>query len=310
MTNTETFRTAEPQVYGGGLATSDVRHIHRRISWGAIFGGVVLVISVQVLLSLLGAGIGLNTVNVNAGTTPEGSSFGIGAGVWWIISSCLSLFFGGYAAAWLSGNEIKFDGMLNGLVTWGIATLVTVYLLSSAIGGIVGGGLSAVGSTASAVGGSVKEAAAPVVNSLGISPDVVQQQAKAYMAPTNPDPATMSPQDAQKDIAQNLVTYAQGGADAPASKARIIDVTAAQAKISKADATKKFDDAQVKTQQTIDAAKQKARDAADASASAASKTSFAAFVDLLLGAIAAALGGMTAIRRRALVATTDRQIVR
>ena len=289
-------------------APSFDHHVHRRISWSAIFGGVVLVIAVQMLLSLLGAGIGLNTVNVNAGSTPDASSFGIGAGLWWVISSCLALFAGGYAAAWLAGNEIKFDGVMHGLITWGIATLFTIYLLSSAIGGIVGGGLSAIGSTASAVGGSVKGAAAPLANAAGFSPDVVQQQTQAYLSPTNTDPATMSPQDAQKEVASNLATYAQGGADAPAAKQRIIAITAAQMKISQADAAKKFDDAQAKLQQTIDTTKQKARDAADASASAASKTAFAAFVDLLLGAIAAALGGTVAIQRR--VSATTTRVVR
>lgn len=57
-------------------------HIHRRISWGAILGEVILVVAVQLLLSLLGAGIGLDTANTNAGTTPDASSLGIGAGAW------------------------------------------------------------------------------------------------------------------------------------------------------------------------------------------------------------------------------------
>ena len=120
-------------------------HTHRRISWAAIFGGVILVVVVQLLLSTLGAGIGLGTVNVNAGTTPDASSLGIGADIWWVISSCIALFFGGYVAAWLAGIEIRFDGVLHGLVTWGIATLLTIYLLTSAIGGIIGGGFSALG---------------------------------------------------------------------------------------------------------------------------------------------------------------------
>jgi hypothetical protein len=32
-------------------------HIPRRISWAAIFGGVMLVVAIQLLLSMLGAGI-------------------------------------------------------------------------------------------------------------------------------------------------------------------------------------------------------------------------------------------------------------
>ena len=273
-------------------------HTHRRISWAAIFGAVVLVLSIQILLSLLGAGVGLGTVNVNAGSTPSASSFGIGAGLWWVLSSCIALFVGGYVAAWLAGNEIKFDGLLHGLVTWGISTIFTVYLLTTAIGGIIGGGFSAMSSAVSAAGGGIKSAAAPIASSVGISPDMVQQQAQAYLQPTNPDPATMSPQDAQKAVATDLVTYEQGGADAPAAKEQIIDITAAQMKISKADATKKFDDAQAKIQQTVADAKQKAADAADTASAGASKTSFGIFVDLLLGAVAAAAGGLIAIRRR------------
>jgi len=81
-------------------------HPHRRISWAAIFGGVILVMAVQLLLSMLGIGIGLGTVNVNAWTTPAASSLRMGAGLWWVVSSCLALFLGGYIAAWLAGIEI------------------------------------------------------------------------------------------------------------------------------------------------------------------------------------------------------------
>jgi hypothetical protein len=281
----------------GGTDLVETRHTHKRISWSALFGGVVLVVSIQLLLSLLGAAIGFSTVDVNAGSTPSASSFGTGAGLWWVASSCIALFVGGYAAAWLAGLEIRFDGLLHGLVTWGIATLLTVYLLTSAVGGIIGGGFSALGSLSSTLGSGIKSAAAPIAT--GISPDMVKQQAQAFLQPaTATDPAALSPQDAQKEVASNLVTYEKGGADAPAAKQRIVAITAAQLKISQADAEKKFDDAQAKITQAKNQAEQTAKAAADATASAASKTGFAVFVDLLLGAIFAAIGGAVAVSRR------------
>ena len=273
-------------------------HTHRRISWAAIFAGVVLTVVIQLMLSLLGAGIGLGTVNVSAGSTPDASSLGIGAGVWWVASSCIALFLGGYVAAWLAGVEIRFDGFLHGVIAWSIASLLTIYLLSSAVGSIIGGGFSALGSVTSAAGSSVKDAAQPIAQAAGVSPDMLQQQAQAYTQPTDTDPATMSPQDAQKEVARNLATYAHGGADAPAAKERIISIIAAQRHISHDDAAKQFDDAQAKLTQTKDQAVQTAKGAADSSAAAASKTSFAAFGDLLLGAIAAAIGGSLAVQRR------------
>ena len=277
---------------GGGA------HTHRRISWAAIFGGVILVVTVQLLLSMLGAGIGLGTVNVNAGSTPSASSFGISAGLWWVVSSVIALGFGGYVAAWLAGIELRWDGLLHGLITWGIATLLTIYLLSSAVGGIIGGGFSALGSVASAAGSGVKDAAQPLAQAAGVTPDMVQQQAQAYLKPADTDPATMTPQDAQKEVAANLVTYAKGGPDAAGAKTRIVAIVAAQQHISQDEAAKRFDDAQAKLKQEKDAAVQTAKNAADESASAASKTAFAGFGDLLLGAIAAALGGSLAVQRR------------
>lgn len=73
---------------------------------------------------------------------------------------------------------------------------------------------------------------------------------------------------------------------------------AAQMKISHEDAAKQFNDAQVKLQQAKDKAVQTAKNAADASASAASTISFAAFCMLLLGGIAAAVGGSFAVQPR------------
>jgi hypothetical protein len=273
-------------------------HTHRRISWAAIFGGVILVVTIQLLLGLLGAGIGLGTVNTNNGTTPDASSIGMGAGVWWIVSSIIALGFGGYVSAWLAGIEIKWDGVLHGLITWGIATLLTIYLLTSAVGSVIGGGFSAVGGAASAAGSGVKDAAQPLAQAAGVSPDMLQQQAQAYLQPTNPDPAAMSPQDAQKEVVTNLATYAKGGPDAAAAKERVVTIMAAQQHISHDEAAKRFDDTQAKLQQARDQATQTAKNAADASAAAASKTSFAAFGNLLLAAIAAAVGGSLAVQRR------------
>jgi hypothetical protein len=277
---------------GGGA------HIHRRISWAAIFAGVILVVVVQLLLSTLGVGVGFGTVNVNAGTSPDAGNLGLGAGVWWVISSCIALLFGGYAAAWLAGIEIRFDGVLHGLVTWGLATLLTVYLLTSAIGGIIGGGFSALGSVTSTAGSGISDMAKPLAQSAGITPDVLQSQAQAFLQPSDPDPATMSPQDAQKEVAKNLVTYGKGGADATAAKERVISIMAAQMKTSHDDAAKRFDDAQAKLQQTKDQAIQSAKNAADTTAAATSKTAFGTFAVSLLGAIAAAIGGSLAVQRR------------
>ena len=232
-------------------ATQPGSHTHRRISVGRDFrrrrhGPWPC----NCCSACSGAGIGLGNVDVGGGNAaPDANSFGIGAGVWWIVSSVVALLFGSFVSAWLAGIEIRWDGVLHGLITWGIASLLTIYLLTSAIGGIIGGGASALGGIASAAGSGIKSAAQPVANAAGITPDVLQQQVQAYLKPADADPATMTPQDAQKQIGSVLVTYAKGGAEAPAAHDRIVAIMAAQQHVSTEQASRQFDDAQAKLEQ-------------------------------------------------------------
>ena len=60
----------------------------------------------------------------------------------------------------------------------------------------------------------------------------------------------MNPQDAQKDNRDESCHLYRGGAEAPAAKERVINIMAAQMKISHDDAAKRFDDSQAKLKQT------------------------------------------------------------
>lgn len=276
---------------------------HRRVSWSAIFAGVVLVIAIEVLLSVLGAGVGLGFVSPNTGTTPDASSFGIGVGIWWLISTVIALVIGGYTAASLAGVPTRFDGVLHGLVIWGLALLLTVYLITTAVGGLIGGAVSviggtvsaagsAVGSTASAAGNGVKAVLPQIEQATGINPNVLQQQAEDILqSPTPQDPASMSRADSVKAIAQAFPDLLSGGDKTAAAKQRITAIVAAQAHISPQDAQKRVDDAQARLTNLKNQAVQTARRTADASAAAASHASFLAFIGILIGAIAGAIGG-------------------
>jgi len=280
--------------------------VPRRVSWSAIFAGVVLVLAIEVLLGVLGAGVGLGFVNPNTGTTPNASSFGIGAGVWWLVSTVIALIIGGYAAARLAGVPTRFDGMLQGLVIWGLAVLLTVYLITSAVGGLIGGAFSvlggtvsaagsAIGGAASAAGSGMKEILPQAEQASGTNPEVLQKQAESLLqGPTSQDPASMSHADAVKAVGQAFPDLLSGGDKAAAAKQRIVDIVAAQAHISPQDAQKRVADAQSRLTDLKNQAVQTTRHVADTSAAATSQASFLAFVGLLIGAIAAAIGGSLA----------------
>jgi hypothetical protein len=271
----------------------------RRVSWGAVFAGVMIVLAVQLLLSMLGLGIGLGTVNPTEGGTPNASSLGIGAAAWWAISYLLALVAGGYVAARLAPSRLSFDGALHGVVTWAFALLVSVYLLTTAVGGMIGGAFSAVSGTLSAAGQSVKEAAPQAAQAAGVTPDTIQQKAKELMSAqsTGADPKSLNREQAQQEIAANLPKLATGGDQAKQAHDRIVAIMAAQLNITPDEANQRLDKMQSQVAQTTDQAKDKAKQLADKTASGMSKASLIAFVSLLLGAIAAAIGGSLGVRR-------------
>ena len=116
----------------------------RRVSWGAIFAGAAIATALMVLLGLLGVAIGATISDPISGDTPSAKAFGIGAGLWWIVSGILALLAGGWAAARMAGLRRKGEGPLHGLVTWAVTTTALVVLMSSAIGAIASGAFQAV----------------------------------------------------------------------------------------------------------------------------------------------------------------------
>ncbi|MCF5429373.1 hypothetical protein GIV88_25915, partial [Pseudomonas syringae] len=119
----------------------------KRISWSAILAGVVLAMVVSLLLNLLGTAIGSASIDPMQEANPL-SGIGTGAGIWVVVSSVISLFVGGWAAGRLAQRE----GAFHGLLVWASVSLITVYLVSSAVTGVVRGGLNLAGSGMSALG--------------------------------------------------------------------------------------------------------------------------------------------------------------
>ena len=134
-----------------------------KVSWGAVLAGVVVALVTQLVLNLLGIGIGAATLDPGTGDNPSAASFSIGAGLWFALSGILAALAGGYAAGRLAGKPKESTAGWHGLTTWALTTLVIFYLLTSSVGGILGGAYrtvtSALGNVASAVGSTAQTAA-------------------------------------------------------------------------------------------------------------------------------------------------------
>ena len=133
------------------LPSEDARTVLiNQISWGAVFAGVVVSLAVQLILNMLGVGVGASTIDPLAGENPSVKGFSIGAGLWWTVSGIIAAFAGGHVAGRLAGKPRESTTSWHGLVAWAMATLVVFYLLTTALGGLVGGAYRTV---AGAMGG-------------------------------------------------------------------------------------------------------------------------------------------------------------
>ena len=130
-TSTETMRSREPPE-----ATSDlmVAPAGWRLSWGAVFAGVMVALVAHMILNLLGIGIGL--AGATGGTSLEW--LGTGFGIWWTVAGIIAAAIGGWIAGRTLGSSDRSDGMIHGLLSWAGATLVVGFLLTTAAGGILG----------------------------------------------------------------------------------------------------------------------------------------------------------------------------
>lgn len=323
---------------GANTATSDPFErvaVERRISWPAVFAGGLLSIALMILLAMLGAGIGAGTLDpMKADGSPSASAFGIGAGLWWGVSTLISMFAGAYVAGRLSGVLRPADGGLHGLLTWSLALLTTVYLVGSGAGSLLSsaGGILGTVATVSATGAA---AVAPKLAGLagdelqkqGVSFDSIKNDAMTLLQQTGKPGLQVGAVKQQAEAAANDVGNTVGTADAsrqnfPAlldrllSQAKgtasqvdrdaVVNVVMARTGLSRDEADRRVEgwqataeQARAKVAEATEAAKQKAREAADAAAKAVSRAMLLAFLALAIGAVVAWLGGSLGQRRRA-----------
>jgi hypothetical protein len=288
---TDAYSTSAPaeRVFAGKAST--------RVSWGAIFAGVVIAIAVQLVLGILGAGIGLTMVDPVDGTTPGAAGFGIGAGLWWLLTTIIALGAGGFAATRAAGVHARFDALVHGLVVWGVTLILTLYLLTTVVGGIIGGAFRTVGAVAGAAGSTAISAAPTAASIAGIDETDLRTEASRYLSDAPENPTLMTSEQAQKEIAKQLPALARGGTEGRQAESRIVDVVAAQRKISRDEAQAQVTRAKQRFAETKQQTIATAKSATDKAAGAAAGTSFMIVLALLVGAAASCVGATAATRR-------------
>lgn len=256
----------------------------RRVSWSAVFAGVVISLITQFLLSMLGVGIGVSTIDPLTGGTPGMTAFSVSAGVWWTVSGIISAFVGGWVAGRLSGTPSPVSATLHGLVTWATSMLVVFYLLTSAVGSLIGGAFGVVGSALSHAGAAVGAAAPSLANATsGPLGDMMREVQDSLRNGSAAEKA--------QAVASITRVVTNGTNASQSDRDQASNAIAQQAGISQDEARSRLTQWTETYQRNAAEAQTKAREAAEKTASIVSRAAIFGFIALILGAIAGAFGG-------------------
>jgi hypothetical protein len=270
-------------------AADDVRTIMlNQVSWGAVFAGATIALVMQIILNMVGVGVGLSTIDLATADTPSA----VGAGIWWVVSGIVAAAVGGYIAGRLSGKASQSTTAYHGLIAWAVSTLTVVYLLSSAASGLIGGAVStassALGGVGKAMGGSVQTAVQTAAPSLSnMSDPMATIENKVRSASGGQDPAAL------RDAAATAVRAALSGdpGQQAAATDKAADALAKAQNIPQDQAKAQVEQYQQQYKAAVAKSKLQAKQVADTTAKTVSQGALFGALALLLGALAAFFAG-------------------
>lgn len=299
----------------------------KRVSWGAIFAGAVIAVALTALLGLLGLGIGLGSLDIAEGDSVAGAPKS--TLIWWAATSVVATGIGGFVAARLAGIPRSLTGALHGLAVWAVATLLTLWLATSAVGFALGAATNIVTTTARVTSGVVTTAGGAAVSAGGaVMPSASQvapardrvvqeaielgraagmnqrdvQQAQNALAATAEDIAR-TPGNIGEDLQQLIDRLFQGpnAALSPAEREQLITEIAQRSGVSREEAAVIADRWQVQARaawsevrttgaQTANQVGETAVEVTDTAVDVMSKVAWGMFLISLAGLVAAVLG--------------------
>jgi hypothetical protein len=258
-----------------------------KISWGAVFAGVVIALATQFLINLLGVGIGAAVLDPATPDNPTASSFSIIGGLWFVVAGILASFIGAYVASRLSGRPSETTGGFHGVTSWAATTLVVLYLLTTSVGVLLGGAFSGL----SSIVGSAGQTAATAVSAA--TPSLVPSDPMAALEAQIRDTRGSDPQALQATAVAAMKAVTSGDPSKVAeAKTRAAEALAKAQTIPVDQARAKVDEYEANYREALAAAKQEALNVAQATATIVSRGALLGFLALVLGVVAAWFGGV------------------
>jgi len=269
------------------------RRTYSRMSWGSVLAGAIVAGASMILLSLLGVAFGAGGLRFTQTTGSEMAGYGLGAGIWTAINMILSMGFGAYVAARLSGTHSHLDAELHGITVWAVAILIITVLLAQAVGAILGTVASTAGTAASSAVSGAGSLAGSVVQQ--VSPKGLVDQLEDTLTSSG-DPTQMTRAQITSEIATLAGRRVINGSLTDQERDRLATLVAAQAGISKEEAARRVARMEQDAVTALANAEQQARKAAETAAHGAASGAKALFSALLLSLAGALVGAWLGTR--------------
>jgi hypothetical protein len=280
-------------------------------SWGAIFAGAFVAVSLSLVLLTLGAGLGFASISPWSDRGLSAGAFTIASSIWLIVTQWLSAAAGGYIAGrlrqrWLATHthEVFFRDTAHGLVTWSVATLTVASILVTSSTAVLGGGARALGSVA-AKGGHGVAAMGEMSGARARGPMDPDRNAdvtgaynldKLFRSNSSGNSADQNAQgpratDARGEVMHIVASAALSGAISDEDRTYLVRLVGAKSGVSADEAQKRVD----AFSESIKEASVRAKTAADEARTSAAKAALYTALSLSIGAfiasVAAAIGG-------------------
>jgi hypothetical protein len=261
------------------------------MSWGAIFAGTVIISVSTLILSTLGASLGLWNIEPDKGAEFF-KTLGISALIWWIITALISTFIGAWVSGRLANSPVRLDAALHGIVAWSLAMLIADYMATVVTGAILSNAFGVISKGAQAVGAGTTKAISNF--DMNMLPPNIRQQIQSVIGDTQTEGQGMSYQQAWDQFVPILRKGPQNLTEQDKQKlANIIqqrtNLTQEEAMTRVNEVIENFGEMQKQLQQLG----QQAQEVAETTSETAGMATFGGFIVQILSVIAAALGGIS-----------------
>ena len=118
--------------------------LRRHTDWGAIWAGVFVFMAIWSVFGALGFAIFASAASPSAASPIYGMSAGMG--IWAIVLTIIAMYVAGRETGHLAGVNNRHDGLIHGLVMFGLST-VAVIILAAMGSATLTGGTGAAGSS-------------------------------------------------------------------------------------------------------------------------------------------------------------------